>query len=218
MRKIGDSDAWLVGRWNYLDLDNSFDPNGNLAAFGPFERSSKASGLGISLEYDSRDNIFTPNRGWTGSIDLTFYDPGWGSDTSFETYRAKVFSYWPATKEVILGGRVDFRSAEGDAPFYMLPFVDLRGVTFQRTSASSTPVRVSCSRIAGTPRWAAIGFLGAGEAWGRSGDLGDGSSTFAKGVGFRYQLARYLGIWAGIDLAWSTQDKAFYIQVGNAWR
>lgn len=218
MRKIGDSDAWVVGRWNYLDLDNRFDPNGDLSAFGPFERSSKASGLGISLEYDSRDNIFTPNRGWTGSIDLTFYDPGWGSDTSFQTYRAKVFSYWPASKEVILAGRVDFRSAEGDAPFYMLPFVDLRGVPAMRLQDTRTGVLEAEVRWNVTPRWAAIGFLGGGEAWGRSGDLGDGSSTFAKGVGFRYQLARYLGIWAGVDLAWSTQDKAFYIQVGNAWR
>jgi hypothetical protein len=31
-------------------------------------------------------------------------------------------------------------------------------------------------------------------------------------------IARRLGIYAGMDFAWSTQDHAVYIQVGNAWR
>mgnify|MGYP003500478953 CR=1 FL=1 len=38
------------------------------------------------------------------------------------------------------------------------------------------------------------------------------------GLGFRYLIARRLGLYAGIDVAKSTVDQAFYIQVGNGWR
>lgn len=39
-----------------------------------------------------------------------------------------------------------------------------------------------------------------------------------KGFGFRYLMARALGLYTGLDFAWGPEDFAFYIQVGNAWR
>jgi len=218
MMRLGESDTWLVARWNWLDFDSKFDAGTDLGPLGPLELKSKASGLGLSLEYDSRDNIFTPNRGWTGSLDLTWYDPDWGSDTRFQTYRGKVFAYWPATKDVIVAGRVDYRSANGQVPFFMLPYVDLRGVPAMRLQDTRTGVLETEVRWNVTPRWGLIGFIGGGRAWGQAHDFEDGTDTFAKGVGFRYAIAKALGLWVGIDWAWSTQDKAFYIQVGNGWR
>ena len=218
MIRLGQSDAWLVLRWNYADLTNRFDNESSAAQFGPIVRNSTASALGISLEVDTRDNLFTPSRGWTGSIDATFADPDWGSDTRFQTYRAHAFGYWPIGKTIILGGRIDGRAAEGDVPFYILPFVDLRGVPAARLQDKRTGVLETEVRWNVTPRWAAIGFVGAGRAWGTFSDFSDGTGTVAKGVGFRYLIARRLGVYAGMDFAWSTQDKAFYIQVGNAWR
>jgi hypothetical protein len=69
-----------------------------------------------------------------------------------------------------------------------------------------------------TPRWALIGFVGAGRAWGRSTGYSDGNDTAAKGVGFRYLIARRLGLYVGMDYAHSTLDHAIYLQVGSAWR
>ncbi|WP_298931604.1 BamA/TamA family outer membrane protein [uncultured Ramlibacter sp.] len=218
MARLGESDAWLIGRWNYLDLNNRFDNEAGTGRLGSLERASKASGLGLSLEYDSRDNIFTPNRGWTGAIDLTFYDPDWGSDTRFQSYRSHVFSYWQLRKDLVLGGRADLRLANGKAPFFMLPSVDMRGVPAMRLQDTRTGVLEAELRWNVTPRWAVLGFAGGGRAWNSSSGFGDGTETFSRGVGFRYQLARLLGLWVGLDVAKSTQDHAFYIQVGNAWR
>ena len=93
-----------------------------------------------------------------------------------------------------------------------------RGVTFQRASVSITAVRRSCSRIAGTPRWALVGFAGAARAWGTNTSFAEGTDSRAGGVGFRYLIAQRLGMYVGMDFAKSTQDRAFYITVGNAWR
>jgi hypothetical protein len=218
MMRLGESDNWLVARWNYFDLTNTFDAPGQAGQFGDIVRSSRDSGLGLGFEHDSRDNIFTPNQGWVGSVDLTFYDPDWGSDTRFQSYRGHVFSYWPLSKAFVLGGRVDARMAEGDVPFYLLPAVELRGVPAMRLQDTRTGVIETELRWNMTPRWALVGFLGAGRAWGSRNDFSDGTDTVTKGGGFRYLIASRLGLYVGVDLAWSTQDKAWYIQVGNAWR
>jgi hypothetical protein len=218
MMRLGESDLWLVARWNYTDLKNRFDIESQAVQIGPIVRSARTSGLGVSLEVDTRDNIFTPSRGWTGSIDATFADPAWGSDTRFQSYRAHAFGYWPLGKSFVLGGRIDGRGVEGDVPFYILPFVDLRGVPVMRLQDRRTAVIETEARWNVTPRWALIGFVGVGRAWGTTTSFSDGTGTVAKGIGFRYLIARRLGMYVGMDWAWSTQDHAVYLQVGNAWR
>ncbi|HTL27442.1 MAG TPA: BamA/TamA family outer membrane protein [Burkholderiales bacterium] len=218
MMRLGRSDAWLVARWNYFDLKNRFDLESDAGRAGSIVRNSRSSGLGVSLEFDSRDNIFTPSRGWKGSLDMTWYDPGWGSDTRFRTYRAYAFAYAPIGKSVVLAGRADTRGANGDVPFYLLPFVDLRGVPAMRLQDRRTAVIETEARWNVTPRWALVGFAGAARAWGTNTSFSEGTDSRAGGVGFRYLIAQRLGMYVGMDFAKSTQDRAFYITVGNAWR
>jgi hypothetical protein len=60
-----------------------------------------------------------------------------------------------------------------------------------------------------TPRWAIVAFLGTGHAE---------ESASAWGAGFRYLIARRLGIYMGVDVARGPEETAFYIQAGSAWR
>jgi hypothetical protein len=216
--RLGHSDAWLVARWNYIDLGNRFDFTGDASSMPPFVKSSRVSGAGLSLEYDSRDNIFTPSRGYKADLEGTFYDPAIGSDDRFQTYRAHVFAWWPLSRSFVLAGRVDGRAATGDAPFYMLPFVDLRGVPIARLQDERVAVVETELRWNLTPRWALVGFVGDGRVWGFGRSFSEGTGTLAGGAGFRYQIARKLGMYVGLDFARSSVDQAVYIQVGNAWR
>lgn len=174
LRRLGDSDNWLGASWLFLDLnsklDLSQDPRSGLS---PDQTTRRTSGLGLTLEHDTRDNIFTPSKGWTGALDATFYDPDWGSDTRFQAYRGHVFAYWPIAKSLVIGGRLDGRSASGQVPFYMLPFIDMRGVPAGRYQDQRTAVAETELRWDFTPRWAAIGFVGAGRAWGRNTDFSE---------------------------------------------
>ena len=68
-----------------------------------------------------------------------------------------------------------------------------------------------------TPRWSLALFYGAGKTFGVARDGGENRTESAYGAGFRYRLARKLGLQAGIDLAKGPEDTAFYITVGNAW-
>lgn len=220
LRRLGDdhSNTWLGARWIYLNFNSKVVLDSSISSLLPDEMSKKSSGIGLTLEHDSRDNIFTPNKGWKGAVDTLFYDPDWGSDTRFQAYRGHVFAYLPFGKDLVLGGRLDGRAARGLVPFYQLPFIELRGIPAARYQDNNTAVLETELRWNLTPRWAAIGFIGAGRAWGRHSSFEESDSQVSKGVGFRYLLARQLGLWVGIDLAKGPEENAWYIQVGNAWR
>lgn len=220
LRRIGSgaSNDWVAARWVYLDFDSTFNLGSNRNVLPNFNLQSRSSGLGLSLEHDSRDNIFTASRGWTGAIDTLFYDPDWGSSTRFQSYRAHAFAYYPLSSTWVLGGRIDGRTANGNVPFYQLPYLDLRGVPAARYQDDHTALVEAELRWNMTPRWAVLGFAGAGRAWGQQQAFSASPTIVNKGFGFRYLAARALGLYTGLDFAWGPEDFAFYIQVGSAWR
>jgi len=219
MRRIGDDDFFIGATWIYMDMDIAFDVDSDRQFFTDKELTQKSSGLGLTLEYDTRDNPFTPSSGWTGVFDGNFYREAFGGDVDFDSYRAHVFAYQPLwDKRLIVGGRLDLRAVEGDVPFYRLPYVDMRGIAAGRYQDQRAAMLETELRWNLTPRWALIGFLGAGRAWGRHDSFSDATTAVAKGAGFRYLLARKLGLYGGLDYAWGPEDHTFYIQMGSAWR
>lgn len=218
-RRLGDQSLFLGLQWIYMDLDIGFDVDSDRQYFKPHELNRRTSGLGLSLQYDQRDNSFTPNSGWLGMLEGNFYDDAIGSDNEFQSYRAHAFGYLPlGDKRFVLGGRVDVRWVGGDVPFYRLPYIDLRGIgsaRYQDTRAATVETELRWNL---TPRWAAIGFVGAGRTWGEHGSFSAATSQVAKGVGGRYLIARQLGLYVGLDYAFGPEDDTVYVQVGSAWR
>ena len=218
LRRLGRSNQYLAARWVYMDFDTRFDADQQAPILNDSARTLRSSGLGVSWEFDTRDNIFTPSRGFIAAVETLFYDPDWGSDESFQTYRARVFSYWPLAEKFVLGVRIDGRAARGDTPFYQLPYIALRGIPALRYQDENTAVLDTELRWNVTPRWALIGFIGAGRAWDSDDGFSDADTRAAGGAGFRYLMARRLGLHVGVDYARGPDDDAIYLQVGNAWR
>lgn len=218
MARLGNGDNFVGVRWIYIDLDSSFDVDSSNTSLTPQQLASHSSDLGLTFEHDSRDNIFTPNCGWIGSADATFYGPAVGSDNIFQSYRAHALYYLPMTASLILGLRADGRFARGDVPFDQLPFIDLRGIAAARYQNENVGVLETEVRYNFNTRWAGIAFIGDGRAGGGRQSFGDADDEFAKGWGFRYLIARRLGLYAGMDYAGGPDDHTFYIQIGNAWR
>ncbi len=218
MRRLGSSNHYLAGRWIYLDLDSSFDTGRDQPVLSEDELARRASGLGLSWEYDSRDNVLTPSRGVLAAVETMFYDPAFGSDTRFQSYRAHAFAYKPVGKTFVLAGRLDGRAVVGDVPFYQLPYIDMRGIPAARYQDENVAVVETELRWNVTARWALLGFVGVGRAWGRRDGFDDADDEVGKGAGFRYLIARRLGLYVGIDYGWGPDDEAVYLQVGSAWR
>ncbi|SCU80876.1 Outer membrane protein/protective antigen OMA87 [Cupriavidus necator] len=214
--RIADT-RWYVGpRYVYFDSTATFK-FGDAGELGSFDRTQRIGKAGLVLDYDSRDNIFYPSRGSYAELEAQFARAGFGSTQSFNMYNARGFTWLPLARTVILGLRADTRFSTGDVPFYALPFVDLRGVQKGRYQDRNALAAEMELRWDVTPRWSLLGFTGVGKAYGRWHDFSDASTIYSVGAGFRYMIARKLGVSIGLDVAHSKGQNAFYIQVGSAW-
>ncbi|WP_430390055.1 BamA/TamA family outer membrane protein [Dyella sp. 20L07] len=217
-RRLGLSRMFASVQWIYIDLNSRLNVDSDRQYFKPKEFAKRSSGLGLALEYDTRDNTLTPSKGAFSMIEGNFYGPGIGSDNTYQSYRAHTFDYLPLAKDWVLGLRGDYRAVRGDVPFYQLPYIDLRGIASGRYQDQNVAMVEAELRWNFTTRWALLAFGGAGRAWGRRLDFDDATTETTKGLGIRYLIARQLGLYAGLDWAWGPGDHAYYIQVGSAWR
>ncbi|SPC05313.1 BamA/TamA family outer membrane protein [Cupriavidus taiwanensis] len=215
--RIADT-RWYVGpRYVYFDSTATFK-FGDAGELGSFDRTQRIGKAGLVIDYDSRDNIFYPSRGSYAELEAQFARGGFGSTQSFNMYNARGFTWLPLARTVILGLRADTRFSSGDVPFYAQPYVDLRGVQKGRYQDRNALAAEMELRWDVTPRWSLLGFTGVGKAYGRWHDFSDAANIYSVGAGFRYMIARKLGVSIGVDVAHSKGQNAFYIQVGSAWR
>ena len=217
--RFGESDFFGGAKYSYLTTANTFKTDDLLPGIGlpDIEFDVVSAGFGLILQYENLDNTVSPNRGLKAQFDVANYGDAWGGDAEFDKYRLFA-NYWTTLNPAwVLGLRGDVSAIEGDeAPFYEYPFIQLRGIPALRYQGEEVLVAETEIRWDVTPRWSALGFVGAGVARSGFGD-GDDENVVAGGFGFRYLVARRFGMRAGIDLAWGPEDFAWYIQVGSAW-
>ena len=206
---------------NYLLLDTNSEVG--LSFIDPefkIKSSSRDAAVIFTLDYDSRDTIFTPGSGFNSSIEASLFRQAVGSDTDFEKYKAKVIYFTPMADTFVLGLRGNIETVDGgpdDVPFYLYPFVDLRGIPIMRYQGETVGVAETELRWNFTTRWSVLGFVGAGRTKGIAKD--DPITTvYSKGAGLRYFIARRFGAHVGFDIAKGPEDTAFYLQFGHAWR
>jgi hypothetical protein len=217
LARLADTD-WLAGaRYIYLGSSARFESGLPPEVTLP-ELESHIGRLSLVIDYDSRDNIFTPSSGAFAEIDIGAARPGLGGSSSFDSAMARGYVFLPFGRDVVLGLRGDGATTRGDVPFYAKPFVSLRGVPAMRYQGYKTLVTEAELRYAFTGRWTAVGFAGAGKAYGGRVDFADAQTVSSGGVGFRYLIARKLGLYAGMDVARGPEETAVYIQVGSGWR
>lgn len=200
-----------------LDTDNEI----SLSNIDPsFKNSTRDAAVIFSLDYDSRNTIFTPTDGISSSIEATLFREAVGSDTDFDKYKAKIYYFTPMTENFVLGLRGDVETINGDSgdiPFYMYPFVNLRGIPVMRYQGETVGVAEAELGWNFTSRWTVLGFGGAGRTTGVI-DNDEITTVYSKGLGIRYFVARRFGAHVGFDIAKGPEDTAFYIQFGHAWR
>ncbi|MFJ4291390.1 BamA/TamA family outer membrane protein [Cupriavidus sp. NPDC089707] len=216
--QIGDS-RWYIGpRYVFFDSTATFKPGSSASELPNFEKDTRIGMASLVVDYDSRSNMFFPSHGSYAELEARFARNWLGSTQSFEMYNARGYTWLPVARTLILGLRADTRFSAGDVPFYVQPYVDLRGVQKGRYQDRNAVMAEAELRWDVTPRWSLLGFTGVGKAYGRWNSFDDASNVYSVGAGFRYMIARKLGISMGIDVAHSKGQNAFYIQVGSAWR
>ena len=215
--RLGNS-PWYVGpRYTFLDSNTRFGPmlpNGLL----DFKNEQRVAKGGVVVDYDTRDNFFFPGKGTYAELEAEIARGGLGSSSNFQMETAKGYHWIPLAPSWVLGMRADTGFSQGNIPFFAQPYVSLRGVSDAKYQDRNQLTGELELRWNVAPRWYVLGFGGAGKAYGNLHSLSDAPTAYGFGTGFRYLIARKLGLTMGIDIARGPGQNAFYVQVGSAWR
>jgi hypothetical protein len=216
--RLGDTPVWLGLRYamakTSIDLDG---PLLGLPGVSPQDLDLRLAALTPSITLDMRDSFFTPTQGWYADLSVPVFREALGSDRDFQKVAVTAMHYRPLSRSLFFAVRGTARSSSDGTPFYLRPFVMLRGVQalrYQGEQAAEAEVEL---RWQLHPRFSLVGFGGAGIA--RS-DIshGDREQTVAAGgAGFRYLIARKHGLHMGIDVAGGPDEPIIYVVFGSAW-
>ncbi len=177
------------------------------------------SGLGLVVEFDTRDNFFSPRKGFRYELDHLWYRDGLGSDIDYELTEFTGLNYLPINEQWRTALRVNtqYANADGLLPQFATPAMVLRGIPAARYQGNAIGVLEAEVTRQLNPRWSVNAFMGAGRAANAFGDLSDAKSRVTHGGGFRYLVARRYGLEMGVDVARGPEDTILYIQAGTAW-
>ena len=216
--RLGDSPLFVGGEASYSTQNAEFDAIVLPPDAPPRKIEQSDAGAGVISEFETLDNIFTPNRGMKARVLGKVFSKSLGGDNDRQTLDVESFGYVPAGKRVIFGLRGDLKFSDGTTPFYLLPYVDLRGLPALKYTGKHVASGELEGRFNVYGRWSAVAFGGLGVVSDKASDLLSADAVGTKGAGFRYLIAERYGIHMGLDYARGPDDYAIYIIVGNAWR
>jgi len=208
---------WLGLRYARVNTDVTTEDTEFGANVSPRDTDLELAALTPSLTLDKRDNFFTPTDGWYIDLSAPIFRDDLGSERDFEKVALQAMYYRPLGATLYFGLRGGVEASSDGTPFFLRPYVWLRGVQalgYQGEQAADAEAEL---RWQLHPRFSLVGFSGAGLARSDVGGRAREESVTAGGAGFRYLVARRYGLHMGIDLAFGPDDPVIYVVFGSAW-
>ena len=177
--------------------------------------------LGLQVNYDSRDALFSPTKGWV--VESYAYNAGMyvGGDFNFQRFLVDASHYVKVGKNGVLAFNGALVLSAGNVPFHQMPVIGgtkrLRGYLEGKYSDSNLSVLQSEYRFRVFKRFGAVVFGGLGEV--ASTPLGWSLSNvrYNYGAGLRFLLDPVQGINIRADYGFGYKSKGFYLTIGEAF-
>jgi hypothetical protein len=216
--RIGSQPLWLGLRYALADTqvrlrESGAKPPGIL----PGDRNLRLAGLTPSITLDTRDNFFTPTRGCYADLSAPVFREGLGGDRDFELLTLTGMYFRPLGPSLYFGIRGAAKDSSDGTPFYLRPYVSLRGVPALRYQGEQAAEVEAELRWQFHPRVSLVGFGGGGTARSNLAGGEQEQSVGAGGIGFRYLIAREYGLHMGLDVAVGPDDPVIYVVFGTQW-
>ncbi|WEM43434.1 BamA/TamA family outer membrane protein [Photobacterium sp. DA100] len=115
----------------YGKLGQAIDKISQHLNLGELDRTSVTSGLGLVVDYDTRDNLFYPTQGYQLSAEYMVYDEALGSDYNYYSLSLSGQVYIPLSPSwnLAFGGNYqNFSSDDALITPTAKPYVSLRAV------------------------------------------------------------------------------------------
>jgi len=214
---------FLVGpRYRLLQMDTSSpDPPSSVVPPDETDQIITSSGLGLVIDYDSRDNQFYPYGGAFFDFVSMFNDDSLGSDLDYQTYMVNYNIYSDIGEDLILAFQVAGCATGGDVPYYDLCLFGskniLRGYVGGQYRDKTMLATQAEFRWKFYEKWGAVGFAGVGEVQPSIGDYNTDDLLPSYGAGLRFMASADHRVNLSIDYARGKDSDAWYFRIGEAF-
>ncbi|MFC1628652.1 BamA/TamA family outer membrane protein [Gemmatimonadota bacterium] len=187
----------------------------------PGEDGARVSGAGFVVNWDTRDNIFSPLSGRWYQLSARFYGDGLGSDFSYSRYNLDLREYVTLGPEQILACQAYGLFITGKPPFEHMPRLGganmMRGYYQGRYSDENMFTLQAEYRRPLRGRLGMVAFAGAGDVAHEIRDFKLGDFKYSFGLGLRVLFSPEERINLRIDFAWGRENSGMYINLMEAF-
>ena len=216
--RIPSTENWFGGlQYLFIDSDSLFKTSQLLPILPDIRGHIRSAGLGLLTTFDSRDDNYYPTKGQWFEARWTNYGKSWGGDYQYNKFRTFLNHYQPVIDPVVLALRANADVSSGDAPFFDLSYLDMRGFARGRYQDNLTFSLHAEGRYKFLPRWGAVAFVETGWYGSDWDSLLSSQTIYSYGGGIRWQVTKNQKMNLGIDAAFSNDDQAIYVQVGESF-
>ncbi len=179
--------------------------------------TAKANGLGLLLQYDTRDSQTNPYQGQMFEFDMLLNSDNIGSTKTYQSFNLRYRYYQQLAKPLVLSLETKGCAKSGQAPLWDYCTIGLRGFSatsyLDKTSFSAqTELRWRVWHNLGFVAFTGIGYNARSIA-----QLGDNASVNSFGLGLRYMMLKSQRVNLRFDYARSGNDDAIYVSVAEAF-
>ncbi|MFD2034473.1 BamA/TamA family outer membrane protein [Belliella marina] len=172
----------------------------------------RLSGLGMVMNYDTRENIFQPSSGWYNRLSWMGFHDFLGSNFTFNQYSLDLRKYLNPFKNQVLALQSYWSFTTGNPPFQHVSLIGgsdlMRGYFEGRYRDRHAVVHQAEYRLPIYRNFGMVFFGSAGQVANTPRQFGLGRMKYGAGFGFRYKLNPE-GLNVRIDVAFGDQ-RAFY--------
>jgi hypothetical protein len=215
-RRLGNN--WYLGlTGHYLDIQQDLDLNIDYPDFN-LEQKIRSPGIGLKLEYDTRDmpsNAYRGRRFELKAIAAGVQDTRNGS---YQSYFARFRSYHPLSDTLVLAWEVSGCTKDGRIPLFDTCRLSLRGFPLTDYLSKKSILAQVEGRWRFYKRWGLVAFAGGGRVDDSFGNRGEGETIPSYGVGLRWMVMESKRINVRVDYARSSNGgSAWYLSVAEAF-
>ena len=171
--------------------------------------------LAATAMYDSRDNTYTPSKGWKGVMRYNIFPEWLKNDSAFNKIHLEINNYVRLDKNKILASRFSSNMSLGNVPFVAQNYVgnkDIRGYTKGEYRGDQIYALQTEFRWNFYKRWGMVGFFGLAMTTNPTSSVLPGG-----GAGIRFMVLPKYRINAGIDGAAGKDDWGIYFRITEAF-
>jgi outer membrane protein assembly factor BamA len=179
------------------------------------------TGLRASLFWDTRDNVYSAERGSMHALRVARYGDGLGGDYGFSTAALDLRRYLPLSPGHVLALQVDARVSSEGTPFQMMSGLGgddlLRGYAAGRFRDRHRLAAQAEYRAMIWRGFGAAAFAGTGMVAQQLAEFGDNRLHHAGGAGLRYRMDPHDRLTVRLDYGVGRGSSGLYLTVNEAF-